>query len=69
MSLLGEEEGRRRCSKLNEIDMRGGGVQETAIRPFGQSLLPYIQYPIITFECEPDAVPLKKILDIAMICT
>ena len=36
--------------------MRGGGVEETAIRPFGQSLLPYIQYPMITFECEPDAV-------------
>ena len=67
--MLGEEEGRRRCPKLNDIAMRGGGVQETAIRPFGQTLLPYIQYPIITFECEPDAVLLKHILYIARIFT
>ena len=36
LACFGEEEGRRRCMKLYVIAGRGGGVQETSIRPFGQ---------------------------------
>ena len=40
-------------------------IQYTYIYPIYNSNI----HTIITFECEPDAVPLKHILDMARICT